>query len=369
MKKLSVILLAIAATFAIACSGAVKYDVTGTNAPEDGVVVYLNDQLSSAHIDSAVVANGSFHMKGKADKDAFMAVTLETGTWMYLFFNDGKPVTIDITAKTVTGSALNNKLTECDLRNSAAYDEYLAFIRAFTDLPEEEQEARMEEFIPQYQAKLDEYSQVVLDIIEENEDNLIPVAFIEPIPSLFGDEKMEELLEKDAPYAKHPYVVDMKRKMDESNARMDEAEAKKKAFIGQKFSDLEEADVDGNMHHLSEYVGKGNWVLVDFWAAWCGPCKAEMPNVVAAYKKYHDKGFDVVGLSFDRNKEDWVKAIKDWDMPWNHLSDLKYWQSVAAGVYGVNSIPDNLLIDPEGTIVARGLRGKALETKLAEIFD
>ena len=362
-------MLAVAAVFAMACSGAVKYDVTGINAPEDGAVVYLTDRLSSAHIDSAVVADGSFRMKGKADKDAFMAVTLGDGSWLYIFFNDGKPVTIDVPAKTVTGSALNNKLTECDLRNTAAYEEYRAFIQAFTALPEEEQEAKMVEFISQYQAKLDEYSKVVMDIIEENEDNLVPVAFMEPVPSLFGDDKFEELLEKDVPYAKHPYVLELKRKLDESNAKMDESEVKKKAIIGQKFLDLEEADVDGNMHKLSEYVGQGRWVLVDFWAAWCGPCKAEMPNVVAAYKEYHDKGFDVVGLSFDRNKEDWVKAIKDWGMPWIHLSDLQYWQSVAAGVYSVNSIPDNLLIDPEGTIVARGLRGEALEAKLAEIFE
>ncbi len=140
------------------------------------------------------------------------------------------------------------------------------------------------------------------------------------------------------------------------------------ALFGQKFLDLEEPDQNGKMHKLSEYVGKGNWVLVDFWASWCNPCKAEMPNVVAAYKKYHAKGFEIVGLSFDRDKEAWVKAIKDWDMPWIHLSDLKYWQSIAAQTYTVTGIPDNLLISPDGTIVARGLRGRALEAKLAEIF-
>lgn len=369
MKKLSVLLLALVAVFSVACSEGVKYDVKGINAPEDGVTVYIVDQLSLAHLDSAVVADGSFRMKGKAAKDAFLSVNMEGVDWWFLFFNDGMPVTVDVAAKTVTGSDLNNKLTESDLRNTSAYETYSQFIEDFEALSQEEQMARMEEFIPLYRAKLAEYSQVVLDIIEENEDNLVPVAFLNNIPSLFGDDKFNELLEKDVPYARHPFVLDYKRRLDESNARWEESEKKKQEIIGEKFLDLEEADVDGNMHRLSEYVGQGKWILVDFWASWCGPCHAEMPNVVAAYNKYHNKGFDVVGLSFDQDKDDWAMAIKEWEMPWIHLSDLKYWQSLAAQVYGVNSIPDNLLINPEGTVVARGLRGDALAARLAEIFE
>ena len=369
MKKLTVLLLAAAAMGALACSGNnVKYDVTGANAPQDGAQVFLVDQLTSEPIDSAVVAEGAYKMKGKAAKDAFLMVKTDDFDWNFLFFNDGKPVVMDYEAKTVTGSDLNNKMTECDLKNTEAYNAYNAVIKAFTALPKEEQEAQMEDFLPKYRAAFDKYKEFFMGMIDENKDNLVPVAFMDQVRSLAGPDKFNELLESGAAFAQHPYVLDLKRKIEESEARQKEAEEKKQAIIGQKFLDLEEADPDGNMHKLSEYVGQGKWVLVDFWASWCGPCKNEMPNVVNAYKKFHDKGFEVVGLSFDREKEPWVKAITEWEMPWIHLSDLKYWKTVASEVYNVNSIPDNLLIDPEGTVVARCLRGEALEAKLAEIF-
>lgn len=139
-------------------------------------------------------------------------------------------------------------------------------------------------------------------------------------------------------------------------------------YIGQKFADVEEPDVEGAMHKLSEFVGNGRWVLIDFWASWCPPCRAEMPNVVENYHKYHDKGFDIVGLSFDVKKEAWVKAIGDLEMPWTHLSDLKGWQSQAGQIYGIRSIPASFLINPEGVIVGHNLRGPALGQALAEIF-
>ena len=363
MKK--ILLLAVAALGLFACSGnQVKYDIKGVNAPEDGASVFLVDALSSECIDSAVVADGAFRMKGKADKDAFMNLNVLGSNWTFLFFNDGKPVQVDLSNNTLSGSDLNNRVTEADLKTDAMYRQYNAFIEELSALPEEEQMAKM----PEYREWFNKLRDCFLGVVEDNKDNLVPVAFIQTIRSLAGPDKFEELLNSGAPFASHPYVLDLKRKIDESMARQKEAEEKKQAVIGQKFLDLEEADTDGNAHKLSEFVGQGKWVLVDFWASWCGPCKAEMPNVVAAYKKYHDKGFDIVGLSFDREKEPWVAAITEWEMPWIHLSDLKYWNSTASDVYSVNSIPDNLLIDPEGTVVARGLRGEDLDAKLAEVI-
>ena len=365
MKKVSILTLAVAALGLFSCSGnTAKYDVTGINAPEDGVAVYLVDALSSERIDSAVVAGGTFQMKGKAEKDAFMNLNVEGSNWTFMFFNDGVPVKADLSNNTLSGSDLNNKVTESDLKTDAMYRQYNDFIQELMELPEEEQEAKM----PEYREWFNKLRDCYLSVVEDNKDNLVPVAFIQNIRSLAGPDKFNELVNSDAPFASHPYVLDLKKRIEESEAKQREAEEKKQAIIGQKFLDLEEPDADGNVHKLSEYVGQGKWVLVDFWASWCGPCKAEMPNVVAAYKNYHDKGFEIVGLSFDREKEPWVAAITEWEMPWIHLSDLKYWKSLASDVYEVNSIPDNLLIDPEGTVVARGLRGSDLEAKLAEVI-
>ena len=367
MKKVSILTLAVAALGLFSCSGnTAKYNVTGINAPEDGVAVYLVDALSSERIDSAVVAGGTFQMKGKAEKDAFMNLNVEGSNWTFMFFNDGVPVKADLSNNTLSGSDLNNKVTESDLKTDAMYRQYNDFIQELMELPEEEQEAKM----PEYREWFNKLRDCYLSVVEDNKDNLVPVAFIQNIRSLAGPDKFNELVNSDAPFASHPYVLDLKKRIEESEAKQREAEEKKQAIIGQKFLDLEEPDADGNVHKLSEYVGQGKWVLVDFWASWCGPCKAEMPNVVAAYKNYHDKGFEIVGLSFDREKEPWVAAITEWEMPWIHLSDLKYWKSlaIASDVYEVNSIPDNLLIDTEGTVVARGLRGSDLEAKLAEVI-
>lgn len=368
MKRLSIILSVLAAALVSCSEDNVRYYVNGTNAPEEGSVVYLTDRTSMEQIDSAVVSGGSFKMKGKADMNAFLAIKVKGNEGGFVFFNDGEPVNVDVAADNLTGSALNVKLTECLAKNDEAYDEYNTFLQSFLTLPEEEQQAKMEEFMPLYRAAIKKYSDFFFGMIDDNKDNLIPVAFMGSVRSLGGEGKFNELLDSGAPFAQHPYVLDMKRRLEEADAKKREAEEHKRSFIGQMFTDLEEADPDGNMHKLSEYVGNGKWVLIDFWASWCGPCRAEMPNVVAAYKKYKGKGFDVVGLSFDRDKESWTKAIVEWDMPWVHLSDLKYWQTVAAEVYGVNSIPDNILINPEGRIVARGFRGNELDAFLASVL-
>jgi peroxiredoxin len=136
--------------------------------------------------------------------------------------------------------------------------------------------------------------------------------------------------------------------------------------IGETAPEFIQNDTAGNPLSLSSLRGK--YLLVDFWASWCGPCRAENPYVVEAWKKYNSKGFDVLGVSLDSKKDKWIEAIEEDGLTWNHVSDLAYWNNEAAKLYGVNSIPSNVLIDPEGIIIARNLRGEDLQQKLDEIF-
>ncbi len=136
--------------------------------------------------------------------------------------------------------------------------------------------------------------------------------------------------------------------------------------IGQPAPEIALPDTTGTVVKLSSM--KGKYVLVDFWAKWCGPCRAENPNVVQAFHKYKDKGFTVFGVSLDRSKQDWMRAIAEDKLTWTHVSDLKFWQSEAAKTYNITGIPFSLLLDPNGVIIAKNLRGRALDNKLAEIF-
>ncbi len=136
--------------------------------------------------------------------------------------------------------------------------------------------------------------------------------------------------------------------------------------IGSKAPEIELNNPEGKKIKLSSL--QGNYVLLDFWASWCRPCRMENPNVVANYKKYHKDGFQIFQVSLDKTKEAWLKAIKDDGLDWTHVSDLKYWQSEAARLYQITGIPANFLLDKDGKIIAKNLRGSALGQKLQEIY-
>ena len=338
----------------------VKYTINGIS-KDNGKTVSLIDRKTNQTVNTATVVDGKFTMNGNAEKDAFMAIGIKENPWATIFFNDGTPMTINLNDSTLKGSPLNERLVRYDIDINAPYANYMIKIQSMS---EEERKAKEMELAGGLMIAMMKMMTGVEKVFKEERETLVPVAFISEYQQMFGQQKLDSVLATKPAWASHPIV----KSLVDHAAQQKALEEKKLAFIGKQFIDLEEADPDGKMHKLSEYVGKGKWVLVDFWASWCGPCKAEMPNVVAAYEKYHDKGFDIVGLSFDNKKEPWVKDIENLKMPWTHLSDLKGWNTVASEVYGVNSIPDNLLIDPQGKIVARGLRAQGLQNKLKEIF-
>lgn len=142
----------------------------------------------------------------------------------------------------------------------------------------------------------------------------------------------------------------------------------KKVAVGQIAPDFTMASTDGTPVKLSDVYSKNQYTLIDFWASWCGPCRRENPNVVAVFNSYNSKGFGVLGVSLDKDKDKWLKAISDDKLTWTHVSDLKFWQNEAAALYAVNSIPSNLLVDKTGKIIARNLREEKLKETISGLL-
>ncbi|WP_303012696.1 TlpA disulfide reductase family protein [uncultured Bacteroides sp.] len=363
MKKLTYLVIATAALGMAACTGNKPgYVVTGTvEGASDGDTVYLQEAngRNLIKLDTAVITKGSFTFKGAQDSTVNRYITCEVDgePLMIDFFLENGKINIALTKgnDSATGTANNDAYQEIRTQINDISQKMNAIYEAMGDssLSDEQKEAKQKEG-----AQLEEqYDKVIKEGVQKNITNPVGVFLFKQTFYNNSTAENEALLQQ----------VPANFQNDETIVRIKElTEKQKKTAVGTKFVDFEMQNPEGKTVKLSDYAGKGKVVLVDFWASWCGPCRREMPNLVEAYAKYKGDKFEIVGVSLDQDGAAWKEAIKKLNMTWPQMSDLKFWQSEGAQLYAVNSIPHTVLIDGEGTIIARGLHGEELQTQIAE---
>ena len=339
---------------AMAAQAQTAYNISGTASPEIKKVYLFYVEKRRSIVDSAEVKSGSFQLKGSLPQNAILAVG--TSDHAALFFNDGTPLKVSLPDLTLKGSALNEKLNGYD-REMTPIDDEINSIMTKARAGQFSQ-AQMDSVVNVYQSLSERKEARQIAIVRENLDNMIPVIYLGDLVHSLSYEQLKEFCNESRPYSNHQSMLTLIMQRDNLAKRQP----------GMMFTDMTIPDMDGKEHKLSEWLGKGQYVMIDFWASWCGPCRQEMPNVVANYTKYHEKGFEIIGISFDRTAEPWKKSVEQMNMKWPQLSDLGYWQSAAAGVYGINSIPASILFDGSGKIIATNLRGEKLGEKLKELY-
>jgi peroxiredoxin len=342
-----------------------EFSIKGTIAGVETGKVYLQKVVDGApqSIDTADVVNGKFTFTGKMELPDIRIIRLNERDYIAQLFLDNSNVTIaakkdSVQAAKIVGSPsqdlFQTYITEVESMNKQMAALQNRYQKAMSSNNEEE----VKKVQIDYQALMDNMKVFTKNFVKEHRTSVV-AAYI----TLTQLANQIESVELDSLVAGFPQEISKSEYVVKLNEM---AQAMKKTAIGAVAPDFTMNDPQGKPIQLSSLRGKV--VMIDFWASWCSPCRQENPNVVKVYQQYHDKGFEILGVSLDRTKDEWEKAIKDDQLTWLHVSDLQYWQNNAARLYTVNSIPQTYLLDKEGKIIAKGLRSQELEAKLAELL-
>lgn len=365
MKKLLYGIVAVA--FMFSCTQQPQYkikgNVEGLNSGSAVLSKVVDNELIT--VDSVVVQQGAFAFKGSVDQPEFYVITFADTLDGIQLFLENKDINIaahidSIGQANIQGSELTNlfntfseKLFSYNMQFRALYNEYIQANMSGNS-------KRVKEIEDEYTAAEEQQMEYIKSFVKENSNNVLaPYVTLRYMAYQLEANELEAIVKGFAPeIAETKYATTLN----------DRLEIMKRVAIGQPFVDFTLNDTTGNPLALSTIVEQNDYVLLDFWAAWCNPCRQENPHLVATYAEYKDKGFEIFGVSFDKTREAWVKAIKQDGITWPQVSDLKYWDSAAGKLYAVRSIPHNVLIDKDGIIVAKNLRGEDLAKKLEELI-
>ncbi|HVK47806.1 MAG TPA: TlpA disulfide reductase family protein [Pseudobacter sp.] len=334
--------------------------------------VYLNYRLNGQNVmDSVVLKGGAFEFKGSVPGPTAVYLLLDhkgegvkRNMDMQLVYIDKGTVTVDtkdsMKNATIKGSAIHDNYLGYKKFLSAVDEKLEAINKEYYSSPREKQQdtAFVNGLIARQNPLMEEKQKLQNEFITKNPKSYFALAALREVVGASFD-----------PAEVEPRFKGLSAELQASAAGKEFAEAietAKKTAVGVVAPDFTQNDQNDKPVKLSDFRGK--YVLVDFWASWCGPCRAENPNVVKTYNEFKDKNFTILGVSLDQKKENWLKAIEDDQLTWSHVSDLKFWNNAVAQQYGIRSVPSNLLIDPTGKIVARDLRGEELAKKLAEFI-